>query len=1294
MKSIYENFIGLESKNLTLRFALNPEAKTQENLKLYWDKLRDEERDRAYPIVKKILDKEYQQLISEGLKLLENQNVLDWTELAEYIRTSDLSKKKKEDKRLRKLIAQNLKAHPLVDKLKVKNAFGKNGYLETLPLGKEEKEAVKVFAGFGGFFNNYNKNRENYFSTEEKSTAIANRIVNENFSKHFSNVEIVTKIQKEVPELIQIVEAQFKGYDAIFTVNGYNMALSQAGIDTYNEMVAIWNKEANLYAQKAGKLPDGHPLKKKRNYLLSALFKQIGSEKEHLIQIDRFDGDEEVIEALTGVKKMLQEADVFEKLNMLVEDMENWDYSKIYLSAQSLSNVSVFLNNLYEDERENSWNYLDNVLREKWQIELQGKKKGTDLEEAIRKKKQSFYSIEELQEAVNAIEETDKCYNVSKWLLGAMKSERVIEEKKKDVEDFCTQWKNERNSLKETDITALKEYLEQWIFLARYCKSFYANGIEKKEKDEAFYHILEDVLYVLDEVIYFYNKVRNYVTKKPYSLEKMHLKFGHNELANGWSVNKEGNYGTAILRRNGKYYLAITNSLNKKMSIPTQLESTGNNYEKMVLNVFPNVFRMIPKCTTGRNDVKSCFERKEPNEYFFIDTPEFVNPFKVTREEYELNKITYDGVKKWQSDYSKNTQDEKGYKEAVTKWIQFCMRFLQSYKSTAIYDYSTLQQPEKYETVDSFYHDVEKILYECHFEYVPANKIEQLEEEGRIFLFQIYNKDFSENRRPDSKKNLHTLYWEALFSEENRKAKVIQLNGKAEIFRREKSIEHPIVHKAGEVLVNKRTKDGEPIPDDIYKDLSNYFNGRNVTSEKEEYKECLDKVYTSTKKYDITKDKRFTETKYEFHVPITLNYQADGVKYLNQKILHVLRDNPDVNIIGLDRGERNLISYVVLNREGKIVNNQQGSFNIVGKMDYQKKLYQKENNRDKERKTWKNIETIKDLKEGYISQVVHELTDMAIRNNAIIVMEDLNFGFKRGRTKVERQVYQKFELALLKKLHYLVTDKTEGEAMLKPGGVLQGYQLAREVKTLKEIGKQCGCVFYVPPGYTSKIDPTTGFVDVFNMSGVMNREKKKAFFEKFDNMFYDEKRDMFGFSFNYEKFTTYQSSYRNDWTVYSNGSKYVWNSLKRTDELIDVTKELKLLFEKYAIDYRNEALFEQIMSQDTDKNNADFWNKLFWYFRVLLRLRNSSDELDQIVSPVLNQNGEFFETPKKITEKSYLSDYPMDADTNGAYHIALKGVYLIQEKIADESVDLDNKLPKDFYKISNAEWFMFRQKEK
>ena len=53
-------------------------------------------------------------------------------------------------------------------------------------------------------------------------------------------------------------------------------------------------------------------------------------------------------------------------------------------------------------------------------------------------------------------------------------------------------------------------------------------------------------------------------------------------------------------------------------------------------------------------------------------------------------------------------------------------------------------------------------------------------------------------------------------------------------------------------------------------------------------------------------------------------------------------------------------------------------------------------------------------------------------------MEDLNYGFKRGRFKVERQVYQKFETMLINKLAYLV-DKSR--AVDEPGGLLKGYQL-------------------------------------------------------------------------------------------------------------------------------------------------------------------------------------------------------------------------------------------------------------
>jgi CRISPR-associated protein Cpf1 len=50
-----------------------------------------------------------------------------------------------------------------------------------------------------------------------------------------------------------------------------------------------------------------------------------------------------------------------------------------------------------------------------------------------------------------------------------------------------------------------------------------------------------------------------------------------------------------------------------------------------------------------------------------------------------------------------------------------------------------------------------------------------------------------------------------------------------------------------------------------------------------------------------------------------------------------------------------------------------------------------------ERKTWKEISQIKNLKEWYISQIVKEIADLAINEEAIIVMEDLSLSFKNNR---------------------------------------------------------------------------------------------------------------------------------------------------------------------------------------------------------------------------------------------------------------------------------------------------------
>lgn len=57
-------------------------------------------------------------------------------------------------------------------------------------------------------------------------------------------------------------------------------------------------------------------------------------------------------------------------------------------------------------------------------------------------------------------------------------------------------------------------------------------------------------------------------------------------------------------------------------------------------------------------------------------------------------------------------------------------------------------------------------------------------------------------------------------------------------------------------------------------------------------------------------------------------------------------------------------------------------------------------------------------------------------------MEDLNFGFKRGRFGVEKQVYQKFENMLISKLNFLC-DKNV--AFDSEGRILRAYGHSRYV---------------------------------------------------------------------------------------------------------------------------------------------------------------------------------------------------------------------------------------------------------
>ena len=427
-------------------------------------------------------------------------------------------------------------------------------------------------------------------------------------------------------------------------------------------------------------------------------------------------------------------------------------------------------------------------------------------------------------------------------------------------------------------------------------------------------------------------------------------------------------------------------------------------------------------------------------------------------------------------------------------------------------------------------------------------------------------------------------------------------------------------------------------------------------------------------------------------------------------MIEYIAKHNNMNVIGIDRGERNLIYISVINNKGNII--EQKSFNLVNSYDYKNKLKNMEKTRDNARKNWQEIGKIKDVKSGYLSGVISKIARMVIDYNAIIVMEDLNKGFKRGRFKVERQVYQKFENMLISKLNYLVFKERKAD---ENGGILRGYQLTYIPKSIKNVGKQCGCIFYVPAAYTSKIDPSTGFINIFDFkkysgSGINAKVKdKKEFLMSMNSIRYINEcseeyekighRELFAFSFDYNNFKTYNvSSPVNEWTAYTYGErikKLYKDGRWLRSEVLNLTENLIKLMEQYNIEYKDGHDIREDISHMDETRNADFICSLFEELKYTVQLRNSKSEAedenyDRLVSPILNSSNGFYDSSDYMeNENNTTHTMPKDADANGAYCIALKGLYEIN-KIKQNWSD-DKKFKENELYINVTEWLDYIQ---
>lgn len=1224
------DFTGLYSLNKTLRFELQPVGETADKIKEAGILKDDEYRANNYEAVKKIIDKYHRSFIERVLSgftfICESSNKENSLEEFYNFYTSTI----RDEKKFR-TIRSNLRKQIVTafneDKdfaLLFKKDFIKKVLMEFVET-KEEQLLIKKFERDTTFFKRFNVKRKNIYSADAKHTTIVYRLIHDNLPRFIDNISRFNKLVNCLGlDELQILCADLKNslgvrdISNLFELKYYNQVLTQGQIDVYNKIIGGVNKYVNTYNQSQKNRSACLPK-------LNFLFKQILSEKETISWLpEQFESDNAL---LASVRNAYQELYIKNKSDLvrLLSNLPEYDLDKIYIkNDDQLSRISKNMFGRSDTIQEALKKELRNTSRKKKdesRIEKEFQKRQSIpigyINRCLSTEGTETKKIEEYFRECGVTHEDEK----SLW--------NQVEDAYAKVCDLLESAYPQDKTLITDDINIenIKVLLDALKRIQLFVKPLLGNG-DETEKDERFYGDFVAVCDTLNEITPLYNRVRNYLTRKPYSKDKIKLIFGESQLLNGWDLNKEQTCKSVIFRKGELFYLGIMNKKYNKILEVKNEQSDGDCYEKMELKSFGESFRRIPKSSVAMNEVKTHFDKSE-KDYVLDNKKNFLLPLYISKEIYDLGK---GGV----LDNLRKIEDHEIRRKKLNLWINFCIDFLEKYKSTSIYDVKNLKNKD-YEDVNDFYNDVDHICYRITFRNVSVQYIDSLVSDGKLYLFKIHNKDFE----PSSKgtPNMHTLYWRMLFDERNLSDVVYQLNGGAEVFFRKASLERRITHPANRPINNK-----------------------NKNNSKRQ----------SIFKYDLIKDKRYTIDKYLFHVPITLNFNSLNDSDLNTSVQEYIRKSNDLHIIGIDRGERNLVYISVIDLYGNIkaqysLNEIKNSY-LSYSTDYHDLLLNRERERQEARSGWKAIKNIKDLKEGYLSQVVHVIAELMLEYNAIVVLEKLNKGFYRGRQKVEMSVYAKFEKMLIDKLSYYVNKKKNPEDV---GGLLNALQLTN--KDIDEKSSQNGFLFYVRPQYTSKIDPVTGFVDLFKVQ-YENKEKAKQFFESFDFIRYNKEKDWFEFSFDYEHFPTKGKCARTSWTVCTHGSrirstKSMTKNGHWSSEEIILTEEFKRHFEHYGIDW-NFDLKDAILAQE----DSSFFKDLLSLFKLTLQLRNSRSDVDYIVSPVINENG----------DRCYDEFLPKDGDANGAYNIARKGLYLVRKIKESNSLDC--------LSIEDKEWFDFAQK--
>lgn len=594
----FKDFTNLYSLSKTLRFELKPLGETLENIKKGNLLSKDEKRLADYQIAKNAIDSFHRLHIEQALAEVDFgdgtiENRIEEFE-ALYLKKSKEEKELKRfddlQKILRSWLADSLQGKEKKDKKKniqkqekIKERFSilfkkdlfDNKEFISLAEEKGYDEIILSFKGFTTYFKGFHKNRENMYSAEKESTAIAYRIIHENLPKFLENKQSFVKIKNALGKVkLKEFEANFKDIlgkyklDKVFSIQYFQNVLNQSGIDAYN--MIIGGKPAKEGVKKVQGLNELINLTRQQNPelkipSLKILYKQILSEADdNSFKMEAFEKDIDLIEALSDfwnivIVKYKDSSDKTKNLLKVVESLfrkitrySDKNLSGIYIENKNLTNLSQ---QVFGD-----WSLLIKALSELFDVVNKDKPQNKALEKEKKKfLKSDYFSIKELEEAftiysnLHQSEFEDFSKNPIQQYFSEIKIK--IQEKKKiewfylpdeisstfqGIESILSKDREDKKNLhqKKRKVEKIKSFLDSLKSLQGFIKLLHLS-VPVEEKNYEFYDELDKIHEALFPLNSLYNKTRNYLTRKPYSEEKFKLNFESPTLLNGWDKNKE-----------------------------------------------------------------------------------------------------------------------------------------------------------------------------------------------------------------------------------------------------------------------------------------------------------------------------------------------------------------------------------------------------------------------------------------------------------------------------------------------------------------------------------------------------------------------------------------------------------------------------------------------------------------------------------------------------------------------------------------------------------------------------------